>query len=283
MTKPSGLGERPFSDPMHQAFYWRRGEGAALLLHGFPGTPAEMRPLGTLLSGEGWTVRAPLLPGFGADIETLPKRSFREWLDTARDTYFELRREHKQMLLIGNSMGASLALALAAERQPSGLVLLAPFTRFAARWQELIWPLARCFVSQFKPFEHADFSAPEIRRVVHRMCNGADPADAKIQEFVRAITLPMHSIHQLKQIGRLARRTAPQISAPTLLLQGRRDRVVLPRTTRRLLKRFSIAVEYLEFDGAHDLVEPDCPAWPDVKHCVLGFAARLTRARGVLP
>jgi esterase/lipase len=32
------------------------GDHAALLIHGFPGTPAEMLPLGTVLREAGWTV-----------------------------------------------------------------------------------------------------------------------------------------------------------------------------------------------------------------------------------
>ena len=57
--------------PEHETFTLPGGRPAALLLHGFLGTPAEMRGLGEALHEQGWTVYAPLLPGFGSDIETL--------------------------------------------------------------------------------------------------------------------------------------------------------------------------------------------------------------------
>jgi len=36
-----------------------------LLLHGFTGSPASMRPWGEALADRGWTVRVPRLPGHG--------------------------------------------------------------------------------------------------------------------------------------------------------------------------------------------------------------------------
>ena len=65
---------KPFQGDEHQPFHWNGGQPAALLVHGFPGTPAEMRPLGTALHQAGWTVYGPLLPGFGPDIVTLFER-----------------------------------------------------------------------------------------------------------------------------------------------------------------------------------------------------------------
>ena len=43
----------PFTGPEHQAFILRGGEPAALLIHGFPGTPREMRPLAETLHAQG--------------------------------------------------------------------------------------------------------------------------------------------------------------------------------------------------------------------------------------
>ena len=61
---------RAYQGPEHEPFFWEAGEPAALLVHGFPGTPAEMRPLGEVLHEAGWTVHGVLLPGFGPQIQT---------------------------------------------------------------------------------------------------------------------------------------------------------------------------------------------------------------------
>ncbi len=39
--------------PRHQPFLWPGSTAAALLIHGFPGTPAEMRPLAETLQPMG--------------------------------------------------------------------------------------------------------------------------------------------------------------------------------------------------------------------------------------
>ena len=47
---------KPFDGSEHRSFVWTEGDHAALLIHGFPGTPAEMLPLRTVLRDAGWTV-----------------------------------------------------------------------------------------------------------------------------------------------------------------------------------------------------------------------------------
>ena len=95
---PAFLGDE------HRDFMRQGGPPAAVLVHGFPGTPAEMRPLADVLSDAGWTVRAPLLPGFGAQIETLanPARGVRapgaaEWLATVQAALDSLASAIKQL------------------------------------------------------------------------------------------------------------------------------------------------------------------------------------------
>jgi pimeloyl-ACP methyl ester carboxylesterase len=108
------------------------------------------------------------------------------------------------------------------------------------------------------------------------MCNGADPDDAAVQQHLRAIGISIRALDQLRQLGRSAFIAAPQVNTATLVLQGRHDQLVSPNSTRTLVRRFPNPPRYLEFDGGHDLVEPEGPAWPDVARHVLDFVRGLT-------
>ena len=60
-----------FTHPDHEPFFFEGGTPAAVLIHGFPGTPLEMRPLGRELQEAGWTVHGIRLPGFGPELDQL--------------------------------------------------------------------------------------------------------------------------------------------------------------------------------------------------------------------
>jgi carboxylesterase len=140
-----------FSNPEHQDFLLEGGRPAALLVHGYPGTPFEMRPLAGALHERGWTCRGILLPGFGAQIETLPSRRWTEWLDAVLDALASLRADHAPLLLVGHPMGAAVALSAAARFPVDGLVLLTPFWRNRG----LIWallPVLKYIFPRVKPF-----------------------------------------------------------------------------------------------------------------------------------
>src|SRR5512140_2254169 len=153
---------RPFDGDEDRSFRWSAGEPAALLLHGFPGTPAEMRPLGTALKERGWTVHGLMLPGMGADIATLEQRSFQDWSAAANQAMAQLKRRHAVVLLIGYSMGGALALHTALEQRPAGLVLLAPFWSFGEGWLRILWPAVQLLFRRVKPLRYADFSAMDV-------------------------------------------------------------------------------------------------------------------------
>ena len=78
-----------FAGNEHQPFMWEGGQPAALLIHGFLGTPAEMRPLAHELHRAGWTVQGLLLPGFGEQLHTLFDRRYQEWLEEVRSAVGE--------------------------------------------------------------------------------------------------------------------------------------------------------------------------------------------------
>ncbi len=89
-----------------------------LLLHGLGGTAATMQPLVDGLRALGHTTKAPTLPGHGTVEEDLETVGWSEWLAAAQSLPADV--------IIGQSMGASLALAVAARGDCRAVVAINP-------------------------------------------------------------------------------------------------------------------------------------------------------------
>lgn len=85
-----------------------------LLLQGFAGNTAELLLLGNFLQAQGYTVLAPRLPGHGTTAEDMLRTNAEDWLDAVRDAYAVLKGFSQDIVVVGASMGGSLALLLAA-------------------------------------------------------------------------------------------------------------------------------------------------------------------------
>ncbi len=263
---------RAFQGAEHQPFHWPGGRPAALLVHGFPGTPGEMRALGQALHNTGWTVHGPLLPGFGPQVETLIDRQYSEWVAAVDEALAVLQREHDPVLLVGHSMGGALSIHVAAARPPTALVLLAPFWQLGTAWQRWPFLLLRPFFRQVRPFKRADFNDPELRRGVANFLPDVNLDDPEVQAALRTLAIPTTLFEQLYRVGQAAYRLAPQVNRPVLVIQGTADEVVSPQRTRRLIKRLAGPVRYREVPAAHNLHHPALPAWPVLEQSVLAFA-----------
>lgn len=88
----------------------------ALLVHGFTGTPNEMRPIATALSSAGFGSIGPLLHGHGTHPDDMAGVSFARWQADVDAAYDRLLALHERVVVIGLSMGGTLALNLAARR-----------------------------------------------------------------------------------------------------------------------------------------------------------------------
>jgi len=111
-----------------------------LILHGFTGSPWEVRPLADALVRAGLTVAMPLLAGHGTSVHALDETHWQDWLNTARQALAWLDQHCDRVHLAGLSMGALLCLLLAQERSPEqtgALLLLAPAFDLAP-WQRLV-------------------------------------------------------------------------------------------------------------------------------------------------
>jgi carboxylesterase len=268
-----------FQGEQHVDFLIECGEPAALLIHGFPGTPAEMRPLASILSSTGWTTRGLLLPGFGAQIDSLFQRQAHEWIEAAVEALHSLQQQHHPVVVIGYSMGAAIAIHTTAQLKPDRLILLAPFWKFGTRGQRAIFHITKPLVRHLKPFSRANFNDPRLRRFLGEFLQDADLDNAEVQKLIRRTRVPVELFEQIYTLGQEAYRLAAQIDRPTLILQGRRDPVVKPEFTQQFMRQFAGPVEYVEIDAQHDLIDPALPDWPQLERAVLHFIRRTIRAK----
>jgi len=262
-----------FEDPVHRPFFSAGGEAAALLVHGFPGTPAEMRPLAETLHKHGWTVRGVLLPGFGPQLSQILDYGQQDWLTAVEQALETLQREYDPVLLVGYSLGGALSLRAAAKFQPDGLVLVTPFWRLGTPLQRLIGLLLRPFLPRyFRPLQKADFNDHNLQRSLREFFPDIDLNEPETQAQMRDLQVPLSVIHQIMKAGRCGFRSARSVTMPTLVVQGVEDKLVRPGNTQELVKRLGSAPNYLEIPGSHNVVDKEEPGWGILEQAILEFA-----------
>ncbi|HHY58939.1 MAG TPA: alpha/beta fold hydrolase [Chloroflexi bacterium] len=261
----------------HAPFEWSRGPHVALLVHGFPGTPAEMRPIGRIFADAGWSVRGLLLPGFGAEFPTLGDKRCSDW-DAAIDAALtDLRRRYVRVVVAGNSLGGALALRAATAHPVDGVVLFAPFWR-VDNWLDALFPVAERVFPHIRPFARANFADPGLRTELRHFLTEVDLDDPMVQAGIRRLTLPTRVIGQVRRAGQVGYQVAGAVTAPVLIFQGRRDPLVKPWRTQRLARRLPNLAGYLEINGEHDLVRGVAPEWSVIATVLRTFIAQLTVA-----
>lgn len=266
---------QPYSSAEHQPFKLGTGEDGALLIHGFPGTPAEVRPIGEFLAHNGWQVVAPLLPGFGSDIVHLNQRRRTDWIESVTQAWQSMQASCKPRMIVGYSMGAALAMQIAAQFQPERLVLISPFWR-APGLVHLLLPAARLLVPNLRLFKKADFNDPRLRQMFATIVPDADLDDPEVQEYIRnRFSLPLAAMQEVLRLGRGAYRRVNTIQSHTLILQGVNDPIVRKAKTRRLVMRMVKArVIYHEIEAGHDLLVAGTAQLEQVVNDLVAFAGQ---------
>ena len=79
------------------------GNRAVLMLHGFGDTPQTLQYLAAYLHGQGWAVRAPLLPGHGRTLHEFSASRAEEWIAFAGAELDALRARYDTIAIVGLS------------------------------------------------------------------------------------------------------------------------------------------------------------------------------------
>lgn len=185
-------------------FYYKGNNTGVLLIHGFTGTPSEVRFLGEFLRDKGYTVKGILLKGHGTTPEDMRKCGYRDWIRGAVEGYKSLKQECDEVFAVGLSMGGLLSLYLARNYDVKGVAALSAPIRIHGRMAAL-------------SFIERQFKAHVLRNPVKK--------DINIISYDKS---PLISVHNLFKLIRHIKADLPYIEKPVLIMQSYGDRTVSP-------------------------------------------------------
>jgi carboxylesterase len=208
-----------------------RARTGVLLVHGLTGTPNEMRVLGKGLAKAGFSVYAPQLAGHCGSMDDLLDSHWQDWAASVRAAADRLALQVDRFVVMGLSMGAVLALDLAAGGHPQlmGVGALSTMFRYDGwsmpaytRLSFLIRPLRWLGLCRQRVFmEQAPYGIKDEtlrRRVLGQMQSG-DSTQAGLPGN------PWYAVVELHDLGLHARRRLHQVHVPCLLVHAVQDDV----------------------------------------------------------
>jgi carboxylesterase len=208
-----------------------------LLLHGLAGAPGEMKFLAKRLHQQGFSIQVPQLAGHGADMATLLRTGWRDWLASAREAYRAFACQVDRVYVAGICVGGALGLALAAEQPGIAGAAVWSMTFEYDGWNMPRWGIAAPLIQYFA-------NLPLIRRI-----SVAEPypfglKDERLRRRVAEapdsfiegalMRLPFGSLWHMYRLGRHVERIGRTIRVPTLILHAREDDMSSPRNAWRL-------------------------------------------------
>jgi carboxylesterase len=214
-------------------------DAGVLCLHGFTGNPNSMRGLGTALASAGFSVEVPRLPGHGTTIDDMQTTGWNDWLTEADAAYDRLAGRGGPVVVGGQSMGGSLALALAVlHPEVAGVVCMNPLTQ--PQTDEVL-DMVRGMIDE------GQTSLPGI---------GSDVADPEaIETAYDGVPLgPLVSM--MEAVGRLQADLA-RITCPLLLFTSPQDHVVEPAQSDFLAASVTGPVERVSLERSYHVATLD--------------------------
>lgn len=183
------------------------GDVGVLLLHGFTGSPASMRPWAHFLQDKGIAVRVPRIPGHGTRWQDLNKVKWQSWPKRAEEDLQELIARYKKVFVFGLSMGGANTLHIAAKHSSllGGIVLVNPMIHIPDPTIKFIDLIK--YITPKRPSVGDDIKKPGVTEW------GYD-------------ALPMKGVAQLHRFLKVTRSTLNSVACPTLLFHSTEDHVL---------------------------------------------------------
>ena len=268
-------------------FLFEGGSSGVLLIHGLTGTPNEMRVLGKGLNNAGFTVYGMQLAGHCGTVDDLLASNAEDWFASVQTAADLLRERVEHLFVAGLSMGALLALRLAAE-QPDrvhGVGVFGATFRYdgwsippIARLSFLLPLATRLGIGRKRQFvERPPYGLRDerIRAHVSEAMFGADSSIAGLPGN------PWPSLAELFRLSRKVRAQLPQVTSPCLIAHAVEDDIASIANAQLVAARVSAPVEMLLLKDSYHMITIDRERRTLITHAA-DFFRRTAASRGAL-
>lgn len=182
-----------------------------LLVHGFTGTPKEMRWMGEWLNREhGFACLGIRLAGHATRPEDMIRSNYADWLLSVEEGYHLLSGAAERIVLAGLSMGGVLSLTMAARLPAAGVIAMATPYGLPPDWRLNYTE----WLSKLQPYLPKSNDPP-----------GTGWFDQHAwQDHISYSQNPLRSIGELKKLLETMRAALPNVTVPALLIYSTDDR-----------------------------------------------------------
>lgn len=244
--------------PGAEPFFFPGGPVGCLVVHGFTGTPKEMRWFGEYLAAQGYTVLGVRLAGHASQPQAMIRTNWQDWFASVVDGWHLLRGQCGRLFAAGLSMGGALSLHLSAHFHVDGVIAMSTPIHLRPAWLLNLIPLLQPFY-RFHPKGPSDWRDP------------AAPA-----QHIAYPRYPVRAIGQLWKFLKTLDKALPRVTAPALLIHSRGDLSVPLSNLDYLYARLgSVDKEKLVIENSGHVVTEDIE-----REHVFAAAAEFIRARG---
>ncbi len=211
-------------------------ETAVLFIHGIVGSPAHFRQVIDLEGRvpKDWSFVNICLPGHGGTVMDFANSSMKKWKAHVWQVFEQLVQDHRNVVIVGHSMGTLFALQLAAEYpEKISNILLLQCPLVVGLRPFGVWNLVRLPFGGIKP-DNVHGSAMLMACGVRTDRNILKYA-AWIPRFLELFA-EMHS----------TRKCLPGLQVPAVAFQSKKDELVSNRSARILRKCGRVEVREFE-------------------------------------
>ena len=223
----------------NEEYLIEKGNTGLLIIHGLGASPYQTRELADFLSKEDITVYSIRLSGHGTTLNEFEDTKYQKWIEDSKKGFEFLKQKTEKTYILGISLGASLAIELAAGNGAEGLILIAPPIYMKNELLEWVG-----LIKIVKRYHHTGVDSTQLGHAYENM--------------------PTKSLHEFLKLVRSSKEKINQIDEQTLIIQSNMDGLVDPKSAQYVYDNIQSKQKDLVFvDNIHHgvvrIYEADTP------------------------